>query len=70
MPDTEAIDKLFLELSQFTNATTAKELALRRHIGYLNRLLRIIKDEALKLPDGGSIVTIATSGLNSDADDP
>jgi hypothetical protein len=29
MPDTEAIDKLFLELSQFTNATTAKELNLQ-----------------------------------------
>ena len=27
--DTETIDKLFLELSQFTQATTAKELALR-----------------------------------------
>jgi hypothetical protein len=27
--NTEAIDKLFLELSQFTNATTAKELHYR-----------------------------------------
>ncbi|MEQ1691400.1 MAG: hypothetical protein ABMA00_08960 [Gemmatimonas sp.] len=27
--ETETIDRLFLELSQFTRATTAKELALR-----------------------------------------
>jgi hypothetical protein len=29
MHTTETIDRLFLELSQFTNATTARELAYR-----------------------------------------
>lgn len=29
MNDTETIDRLFLELSQFTNASTAKERGLR-----------------------------------------
>jgi len=29
--ETETLDKLFLELSQFTNATTAKELALQKN---------------------------------------
>jgi hypothetical protein len=31
-PDTEAIDRLFLELSQFTNARTAKEIKLERDV--------------------------------------
>jgi hypothetical protein len=31
--DTETIDRLFLELSQFANATTGKELALHEGIG-------------------------------------
>jgi len=31
-PDTTSIDTLFLELSQFTQATTAKELALQSTI--------------------------------------
>ena len=30
--ETEQIDKLFLELSQFTRATTEKELNLARHL--------------------------------------
>ncbi len=29
MPDTDIIDRLFLELSQFTNATTRKEIDLQ-----------------------------------------
>lgn len=32
MTETETIDRLFLELSQFTRATTAKELALVKAI--------------------------------------
>jgi hypothetical protein len=31
-PETETIDRLFLELSQFTTATTAKELALEQQL--------------------------------------
>lgn len=33
IPDTDAIDRLFLELSQFTKATTGKELRLIKAIG-------------------------------------
>lgn len=33
IPDTEAIDRLFLELSQFTKATTGKELQMIKAIG-------------------------------------
>lgn len=34
-PQTEAIDRLFLELSQFTNARTTNELARDKEIGDL-----------------------------------
>jgi hypothetical protein len=40
--DTEAIDRLFLELSQFTHATTAKELALRAEVARLRKALEWI----------------------------
>lgn len=40
--DTETIDKLFLELSQFTSATTAKEMGLRK-------MLQIAEDKCAKL---------------------
>ncbi len=33
IPETESIDRLFLELSQFTKATTGKELKLIEAIG-------------------------------------
>jgi hypothetical protein len=39
-PDTETIDHLFLELSQFTQATTAKELALQ---GEVQKLMDVIR---------------------------
>lgn len=35
--ETETIDKLFLELSQFTNATTAKELELKSLLNIYQR---------------------------------
>lgn len=38
--DTEAIDRLFLELSQFTTATTSKELKLENRVKDLEDLLR------------------------------
>lgn len=40
MKDTETIDRLFLELSQFTAATTAKELELQAEVKQLNNSLR------------------------------
>lgn len=48
---TETIDRLFLELSQFTKATTAKELALK---GKLARLLVAVEPFAqlVKTTDG------------------
>lgn len=36
--DTEIIDRLFLELSQFSQATTGKELALHEGIGEARKL--------------------------------
>ena len=39
MSDTEQIDKLFLELSQFTKATTAKELSQQAEITRLNAII-------------------------------
>ena len=35
--DTEAIDRLFLELSQVTRATTAKEMELQKALDFLRR---------------------------------
>lgn len=37
-PQTETIDRLFLELSQFTNARTASELARDKEIGNLREM--------------------------------
>ena len=37
-PQTEAIDRRFLELSQFTNARTASELARDKEIGDLREM--------------------------------
>lgn len=58
MKDTETIDRLFLELSQFTTATTAKELRYEKalkaiisepHEDYTTEMkLRLIAKEALK----------------------
>lgn len=57
-PSTEAIDKLFLELSQFTQASTARELKLSRAVvaaranelqGQLNDLSRLAEDRALEI---------------------
>lgn len=36
--NTESIDRLFLELSQFTQATTAKELALKSEVDRLSAI--------------------------------
>lgn len=41
---TEMIDKLFLELSQFTQAETAKELALRREVALWVQLAKYQRD--------------------------
>lgn len=40
MPTTENIDRLFLELSQFTQATTAKELALAAQVSALRAAMK------------------------------
>ena len=42
--ETETIDRLFLELSQVTQATTAKELALQNEVAALREQLRQIGD--------------------------
>jgi hypothetical protein len=40
MHTTESIDRLFLELSQFTQATTARELALKDEVLRLRTAMR------------------------------
>lgn len=40
--ETEIIDKLFLELSQFTKATTGKEIKLKLEIDELKKRLEAI----------------------------
>lgn len=46
--DTETIDRLFLELSQFTTATTGKELKLEIRVKELEDLLRSARCIALR----------------------
>ena len=47
--ETESIDRLFLELSQFTQATTAKELALNEELKRTTERLERIADAAKKV---------------------
>lgn len=42
--ETEIIDKLFLELSQFTQAFTARELALRKDVAQWVQLAKYQRD--------------------------
>lgn len=69
--DTESIDRLFLELSQFTTATTAKELALLAEVdrlaaeneGLKAALLRPLTEEQIVacLVDAGCLGTVHMS---------
>ena len=52
MSNTETLDRLYLELSQFTTATTARELALERQAAHLCGVLRLI---AFGLPDADGV---------------
>lgn len=58
-PETTSIDTLFLELSQFTQATTAKELALQATIRELRSAIEPFAKAVLS-----SIGPIATSQLS------
>lgn len=49
-PDTETIDRIFLELSQFTTATTAKEIAMQSGIGEARQAAMELCWEIEKLP--------------------
>lgn len=46
MPDTEIIDKLLLELSQFSRAVTSGEIGLRKRNAQLMAALNRIRDIA------------------------
>jgi hypothetical protein len=54
MHTTESIDRLFLELSQFTQATTAKELAQQRKIAALETAIApfaaIVEETSGRIP--------------------
>lgn len=51
--ETKTIDRLFLELSQFTDAETAKELRLKRRIYELEAALRLVLDDATGVIENG-----------------
>jgi hypothetical protein len=52
--ETETIDRLFLELSQFTSATTAKEIALQKRVDALNAAIHpfamLVKHTSGRIP--------------------
>jgi len=43
LPETEIIDKLFLELSQFTNAKTGREIYLEKALEPIKGVWEIVK---------------------------
>lgn len=48
--ETESIDRLFLELSQFTKATTAKEIELARRVVKLEAALVTLRRDFADVP--------------------
>jgi len=52
--DTDTIDRLFLELSQFTKATTYKEICLEAEVKRLRELLRYVA--YLRMPLGDKVI--------------
>lgn len=58
--NTEAIDKLYLELSQFTQATTAKELQLLRVIDGLSSNLEPVKGDLLPPVGAPCLINLAS----------
>jgi len=54
LPQTESIDRLFLELSQFTRATTAKEIDLQRRLAVLRAAVwpfaKLVLDSSGRIP--------------------
>ena len=67
MSETETIDRLFLELSQFTSATTKKELEKDKEIERLREALRKISKIGPRFEAKGTsttkMVTIARRAL-------
>ena len=49
MVDTETIDRLFLELSQFTKATTKKELELQSIVEKLEARINMLNKDLTRL---------------------
>lgn len=60
MPETEAIDRLYLELSQFTKAKTAREIALEGLIARSHDW--ICQTIELSAEEGTSIDSLADNG--------
>lgn len=56
--ETENIDRLFLELSQFTAATTAKELRLEQDKAALIEALRDIEVRAQRIREEKAVVRV------------
>lgn len=64
--DTETIDRLFLELSQFTKATTSRELALEKRLQKIQIFLEGIVCTTGE--DAGVILLSTESPTNYDAE--
>ena len=58
--ETETIDRLFLELSQFTTATTAREIALQDHIKFLRQEIVAFLESASYVEDYVRLQTAVT----------
>ena len=65
-PNTEAIDKLFLELSQFTKASTAKELKLSRAVVAARALSFVLSRKLAKQVREDSPATAEAYAIASD----
>lgn len=57
--ETETIDKLFLELSQFTKAKTKREIVLEDEVWELKRILRLTCDKLVEAASGSDTVSVA-----------
>ena len=67
--DTEIIDKLFLELSQFTNAETGAEIMLRELLDEAVKLLNDVLDNYDIEPNGAEFSRKARAFLRQFSDD-
>ena len=44
-PNTETLDKLYLEWSQFTRARTGREMELEMRLAEANRIIKVLREK-------------------------